>query len=209
MGSLRGSLWGPFWGLFGGLAGKTPSKAILEPFRGRSGGPVGFENDHFDWEGCIKSAFPPFRIGAHFGSPAGPILGPIRGSKWCQNRSRSPPGADLENVLQKGPPQEPQMGPQTVPRPPQDPPNPGPRGPQEGPEGGTKWIGLATPLPELLGTPFGTPLGSILGPFWGPFWAHLGSHFGATPWRAHRGRCDPCRPKKRGGGTARQRTGSF
>ena len=174
MGGLRGSLWGPFWGLFGGLAGKTYSKAILEPFRGHSGGPVGGENDHFDWEGCIKSAFQPFRIGAHFESPAGPILGPIRGSKWCQNRSRSPPGADLENVLQKGRPQEPQMGPQTLPRPPQDPPKIPPIRAQEGPKRARKGVqnGSDSQLPSR------TPSGPRLGPLWGPFWDHFGGHSG-------------------------------
>ena len=38
---LWGSLLEPFGGLFFGLGGKTGSKAILEPFGGRSGGPWG------------------------------------------------------------------------------------------------------------------------------------------------------------------------
>ena len=179
LGGLRGSLWGPFWGLFGGLAGKTPSKAILEPFRGHSGGPVGGENDHFDWEGCRKSAFPPFRVGAHFGSLQEPSWARFGTPNGAHIAPKALPEPTLKLCFEKDPPKSPNWAPRAL----QDPPKIPPIRAQEAPKRARKGVqnGSDSQLPsrtprdpvwDPFGVHLGTILGAILGPFGEPFWSH-------------------------------------
>ena len=64
-------------------------------------------------EGCSKSIFPPFRVGARFGSLPGLVFEAFWVRKWNQNRSQDGSRNDLKNETPKGLPQEAKIGPKT------------------------------------------------------------------------------------------------
>ena len=177
LGASPGGVGGPSWApkrsqkrLMRVSAGKAVSKAILEPFGGRLGGRVGCKNEDSVWEGCKKSAFPPYVFGARLGAPPRAILGLFWDPIWGQNRSQEGSGTGLENEIRNRSPQTRKWKPRTRQGHPPRPPKPGPRRPEEGPEGGAKRDKCPTSLPDPLGTPFWAHFGPLWGAIWGPFW---------------------------------------
>ena len=61
-------------------------EAILDPPGGRFGLQVGGQKPPKPLEGCSKSAFPRFRVGARFGSLSGSVLGLFWGPTWTPKR---------------------------------------------------------------------------------------------------------------------------